>query len=59
MDTAAHTAALGEGYGVWREGGDVPLTPSLVGPAMEQLASLVERETVLVRQDTAFSLPGT
>ena len=36
----------------------VALTPSSAGQAMQYLAQLVERETVVFRQDTHFSLPG-
>ena len=35
-----------------------PLTPSLVLPVIQQLATLVAHETVIFRQDTPFFLPG-
>ena len=38
--------------------GSVPLTPALVEQAMQHLSSSVESGTVLLRQDTTFSLPG-
>ena len=39
--------------------GTIALTPSLMRPAMEQLACLLEKETVILRQNTVFSLPGS
>lgn len=39
--------------------GNIHLTPSIIDSVMEQLVSLVESDTVLFRQDTVFSLPGT
>ena len=39
-------------------GGTTPLTPSLIGDAMQELSKLLEGETIVLRQGTTFSLPG-